>query len=142
MFPLTTTYELTINVDRNLFSPEWVFPIDARDVSENLELSQSLVSLSIRDLDTEVSLLWYLPKLLGHLNSLLYLSKNFKLRASVARLDVRLTGDQEVAGLTPAEVSNILSWRLIMKYFSPLRWFKKGSCQFLAKECAQYRLED
>ena len=27
------------------------------------------------------------------------------------------TGDQEVAGSTPAEVGNILSWRLIMKYF-------------------------
>ena len=54
----------------------------------------------------------------------------------------RPTGDQEVAGSTPAEVGNILSWRLIMKYFlrsfSPFRWFKKGSCQFLAKECAQY----
>ena len=53
-------------------------------------------------------------------------------------------GDQEVAGSTPAEVSNILSWRLIMKYFlrsfSPFRWFKRGSCQFLAKECAQYWL--
>ena len=34
-------------------------------------------------------------------------------------------GDQEVAGSTPAEVGNILSWRLIMKYFlrsfSPFR---------------------
>ena len=54
------------------------------------------------------------------------------------------TGDQEVAGSTTAEVGNILSWRLIMKYFlrsfSPFRWFKKGSCQFLAKECAQYWL--
>ena len=29
----------------------------------------------------------------------------------------RQTGDQEVAGSTPAEVGNILSWRLIMKYF-------------------------
>ena len=56
----------------------------------------------------------------------------------------RLTGDQEVAGSTPAEVGDILSWRLIVKYFlrsfSPFRWFKKGSCQFLAKECAQYLL--
>ena len=59
---------------------------------------------------------------------------------SVAQLDARPTGDQEVVGSTPAEVGNILSWRLIMKYFlrsfSPFRWFKKGSCQFLAKECA------
>ena len=64
--------------------------------------------------------------------------------ALVAQLDAHPTGDQEVAGSTPAEVGNILSWRLIMKYFlrsfSPFRWFKKGSCQFLAKECAQYRL--
>ena len=56
----------------------------------------------------------------------------------------RPTGDQEVAGSTPAEVGNILSWRLIVKYFlrsfSPFRWFKKGSCQFLAKEYAQYWL--
>ena len=53
-------------------------------------------------------------------------------------------GDQEVAGSTPAEVGNILSSRLIMTYFlrsfSPFHWFKKGSCQFLAKECAQYWL--
>ena len=31
----------------------------------------------------------------------------------MVQLDVRPTGDQEVAGLTPAEVGNILSWRLI-----------------------------
>ena len=29
----------------------------------------------------------------------------------------RPTEDQEVAGSTPAEVGNILTWRLIMKYF-------------------------
>ena len=54
------------------------------------------------------------------------------------------TEDQEVAGSTPAEVGNIFSWRLIIKYFqrsfSPFRWFKKGSCQFLVKEYAQYWL--
>ena len=47
-------------------------------------------------------------------------------------------------GFNPAKVGNILSWRLIMKYFlrsfSLFRCFKKGSCQFLAKECAQYWL--
>ena len=45
--------------------------------------------------------------------------------ALVAQLDAPSTGDQEVAGSTPAEVGNILSWRLIMKYFlrsfSPFR---------------------
>ena len=64
--------------------------------------------------------------------------------ASVAKLDVRPAGDQEIVGSTPTEVGNILSWRLIMKYFlrsfSPFRWFKKSSCQFLAKEYAQYWL--
>ena len=39
------------------------------------------------------------------------------LPASVAQLDARPTGNQEVAGSTPAEIGNILSWRLIMKYF-------------------------
>ena len=68
---------------------------------------------------------------------------------SVAQSDVGITGDQEVAGLAWTRYSNILSWRLIMKYFlrsfSPVRWFKKGSCQFLAKECTQLlvnRFED
>ena len=66
------------------------------------------------------------------------------IQSRLAQLDARPTGDQEVVGSTPAEIGNILSWRLIMKYFlrsfSPFRWFKKGSCQFLAKECAQYWL--
>ena len=54
----------------------------------------------------------------------------FMLPASVAQLDARPTGDHKVAGSTPAEVGNILSWRLIMKYFlrsfSPFRRFKTG----------------
>ena len=64
--------------------------------------------------------------------------------ASVALLDAPSDWRPGGRGFTPAEVGNILSWRLIMKYFlwsfSPFRWFKKGSCQFLAKECAQYLL--
>ena len=48
-------------------------------------------------------------------------------------------------GFDPCQVGNSLPWRLIMKYFlrsfSPFCWFKKGSCQFLAKKCAvQYWL--
>ena len=46
-------------------------------------------------------------------------------------------GDQ-VMGKILTGSGNILSWRLLMKYFlwsfSPYCWFKKGSCQFLAKE--------
>ena len=53
----------------------------------------------------------------------------------VVQSDVHPTGDQEVAGSTPARSGDILSYRFIMKYFprslSPFRWFKKGSCQFL-----------
>ena len=63
---------------------------------------------------------------------------------SVAQLNVRPTGDQEVAGSTPAGSATFIREDLIMKYFlrlfSPFRWFKKGSCQFLAKEYAQYWL--
>ena len=55
--------------------------------------------------------------------------------ASVAQLDASC--DQEIVGSTPARSRNILSWRLIMKYFlrsfSPFRWFKKASYQFLAQ---------
>ena len=35
------------------------------------------------------------------------------LPALVAQLDACLTGDQEVAGLTPRQVGNILSWRFV-----------------------------
>ena len=38
--------------------------------------------------------------------------------ASVAQLDARLIGDQEVAGPTRAEVGNILSWRFNNEIFS------------------------
>ena len=64
------------------------------------------------------------------------------LPASEAQLDVRPTGDQEVVGLTPADVGNILSWRFDHEIFStvilsfPL--IQEG--QFLVKECAQYWL--
>ena len=62
--------------------------------------------------------------------------------ASVAQLDARLIGDQEVAGSIPARSATYFrgdrSYFLLS--FSPVRWFKKGRCQFLAKECAQYWL--
>ena len=60
---------------------------------------------------------------------------------AVAQSDVCLTGNQEVTGSVPARSGNILSWRLIMKYFlwsfSPFCCFKKGSCQFLATKSKQ-----
>ena len=69
--------------------------------------------------------------------------------ATMAQSDTCQTGGQEVENSIPAGSDNILSWILIMKYFlrsfTPFRWFKKGSCQFLAKGCAQIlinRLED
>ena len=67
----------------------------------------------------------------------------------MAQLAACPTGDQKVAGLVPAGSGNTLSWRWFMKYFlwsfSPFHCFKKGSCQCLAKECAQVlvnRIED
>ena len=40
--------------------------------------------------------------------------------ASVAPLDARPTEDQEVAGSTPAEVGNILSWSFDHEIFSTI----------------------
>ena len=54
------------------------------------------------------------------------------------------TGDQEIAGSTPTGSATFFRGDLIMKYFlrsfSSFHWFKKGNCQFLVKECAQYWL--
>ena len=62
----------------------------------------------------------------------------------MAQLDARPTGDQEVAGSTPARSATFFRGDLTMKYFlrsfSPFHCFKEGSCQFLAKECAHYWL--
>ena len=64
--------------------------------------------------------------------------------ASAAQLDARPTGDQEFAGSTPAESATFFRGDLIIKCFlrsfSPLHWFKKGSCPFMAKEYEQYWL--
>ena len=43
--------------------------------------------------------------------------------ASVAQLDARPSGDQEVAGPTTAEVGNSLSWRFDHKTFSTVILF-------------------
>ena len=45
-----------------------------------------------------------------------YISRASGLPATVAQMDACPTGDQ-VAGSNPAGSGNILSWRLIMKYF-------------------------
>ena len=64
-------------------------------------------------------------------------NKPFKSPGSVAQLDARSTDDQEGVS-SRLRSGNILSLRLIMKSilrsFSPFRWFKKGSCQLLAKK--------
>ena len=57
----------------------------------------------------------------------------------VARSYVRPPGVRMVTGSSLTS-DNILSWCLVMKKFlrpfSPFHWFKKGSCQLLAKEYA------
>ena len=45
----------------------------------------------------------------------LYITDFMLQPASVVQLDARPTGDQKVVGSILAKVSNILSWRLIMK---------------------------
>ena len=64
--------------------------------------------------------------------------------ATVAQLDARLTCDQEYAGWIAARSAIFFCVDLIMKYFlrsfSTFRWFKKGSCSSLAKECTQVRV--
>ena len=66
------------------------------------------------------------------------------LPALVAELDAHPTGDPEVVDTTPARSATFFGGDLIMKYFlwsfSPYRLYKKGSCQFLVKDCAQYWL--
>ena len=60
----------------------------------------------------------------------------------MARLDAHPTVDQDVVSSTPTGSTTFFHGDFIMKYFlwsfSPFRWFKKGSCQFLVKECAQH----
>ena len=57
--------------------------------------------------------------------------------ALLTQLDERPTGDQEVAGSTPARSAAFLGGDLIMKYFlwsfSPFRWFKKAVVSFWQK---------
>ena len=47
-------------------------------------------------------------------------------------------------GFNPGRSATFFHGDFIMKYFlrsfSPFHWFKKVICQFLAKECSQYRL--
>ena len=57
--------------------------------------------------------------------------------ASVAQSDACPTGDQEVTGSIPRASDDILSSRLIMKYFLQLFPLPSPDYQFLAKECTQ-----
>ena len=50
-------------------------------------------------------------------SSLLFKRAMVQRPVSVAQLDAPSDWRQEVVGSTPAEVGNILPWRLIMKYF-------------------------
>ena len=62
------------------------------------------------------------------------------LPGAVARSYARLPGMRTVAGSILTSGKTFFRWDLVMKTFlqpfSPFRWFKKGSCQLLAKEWA------
>ena len=61
----------------------------------------------------------------------------------MAQFDARTNGDQEVAGLIPAGLATFF-WEIDHDIFSTVTFtlplIHEGSCQFLAKECAQYWL--
>ena len=62
------------------------------------------------------------------------------LPASVDRLDACPTGDQEIAGPTPAELATFFRWdgEIFSTVVFSLPLIQEGCCQFLVKECAQY----
>ena len=64
--------------------------------------------------------------------------------ASEALLDVCLTGDQEVAGLTPAGSATFfrgdLSWNIFYGHSLPSADTRRAVVSFWQKECAQYWL--
>ena len=72
----------------------------------------------------------------------------YRVPASVVQLDAPTTGDQEVAGSHPPPPAPPppatffhRNWSCnILRLFSPFRWLKMGSCQFLVKECAEHWL--
>ena len=74
-----------------------------------------------------------------------YPKHTFSWPASVAQLDAPSDWRPGGRGFNPRRGRQHSSMEIDQKYFlrsfSPFRWFKKGSCQFLVKECAQY-LED
>ena len=91
---------------------------------------QSLFSGKIRkllQLEISSAVVLFFPSMLSVnlANIILQFPQQHNWPASVAQLDARPNGDQEVAGSTPAEVGKFLSWRLIMEYFlrsfSPFR---------------------
>ena len=63
---------------------------------------------------------------------------------SVGQSDARTTGDQEVACVVPSGSGNILSWRLIMKYFYghslPYADLRRSVGGFLRKNVYKYWL--
>ena len=57
---------------------------------------------------------------------------------AVARLDVRSPGTRTGSILASGKhFHGDLVMKTFLRPFSPFLWFKKGSCQLLAKECAQ-----
>ena len=80
------------------------------------EVGGYLISAALSNKRCLLTIFIHTPLTFTHFTSTFHISTTIR-PASVAQLDARLTGDQEVAGSTPAEVGNILSWRLILKYF-------------------------
>ena len=159
-----TPLKWTVTVHELFMKCSWIVNIQiSRQVCENAWSKRDILELSIKC--EFMNCIWFMncPKkyqeffidwqlfLISHwwIHELFmdkyFMNSSLPELALVAQLNVCPTGDQVVTGSTPAEVGNILSWRLIMKYFYghslPSPDSRRAvSCQFLAKECAQYWL--
>ena len=85
--------------------------------------------------------LWQKPHQGSRQSLLLFQHIHFSpVPGTVAWSDVHPPGMRMVAGLILKSGKTFFHWDLIMKKylwpFCPFRWFKKGSCQLLAKEWA------
>ena len=136
----------------HFFSKKFQHLCVSLDVNFNESLTNDVVSFEQLGPDCAALLadlnlyFWYLLQDITSHGKARFLSitRHFSLsmlQASMAQLDVRLTGDQEIADSTPpgrqhsfVEIDREIFSTVILSL--PDSRFKKGSCQFLVKDCA------
>ena len=99
------------------------------------------VKFGSRDFSDSISLIKILHKAFICVSIKSYrMSTTKHLPAPVTSWMRRPTGDQDWRGRRRQHSFVEIDHEIFLRSFSPFRWFKKGSCQFLAKEFAQYWL--